>query len=123
MSFQANPKDRWDSYTKELSLGLTDHVALRQREHPEEDAATAEAAVLASISKRNKFSNLLAQHNLPGDASQDSNNLAQLQGRLGGMARPNPDGNDPTATVRPPRTRRPNHQTRRLRQRSVRRRP
>jgi hypothetical protein len=94
LSFQSNPKDRWDSYTKELSLGLTDHVALRQREHPEEDAATAEAAVLASIKKRNKFSNLLAQHNLPGDASQDSNNLAQLQGRLGGMARPNPDGND-----------------------------
>jgi hypothetical protein len=94
MSFQANPTDRWDSYVGELSLGLTDHVALRQREHPEESADVAEAAVLASIEKRNKFSNLLAQHNLPADASQDSNNLAQLQGRLGGMARPNPDGND-----------------------------
>ena len=86
LTYQSDPIKRFEAYGEELSLGLADHVMLRQREHPDEDAATAEANVLATIEQRNKFSNLLAKHQLAADASEDGENLAQRQGRIGGRA-------------------------------------
>jgi hypothetical protein len=94
-TFHERPADRMDFYEKERSAGLASHVDQRMREHPSEDREQARAAVKATIEERNEFAELLAARNLSADAGQDSDNLAQLQGRLGGMTRtPNPDGND-----------------------------
>jgi hypothetical protein len=94
-TFHERPSDRMDFYEKERSAGLASHVDQRMREHPHEDREQAAAAVEATIEERNKFSEMLAARNLPADAGQDADNLAQLQGRQGGMTRnSNPDGND-----------------------------
>jgi hypothetical protein len=94
-TFHEKPGDRMDFYAKERSAGLASHVDQRMREHPTEDREQARAAVKATIEERNEFAELLAARNLPLDAGQDADNLAQLQGRIGGMTRDsNPDGND-----------------------------
>ena len=93
LTYQADPISRFDAYDRELSLGLVDHVDVRMREHPDEDRATATAKVEESIEGRNKYSNLLAKHQLSAVASEDGENLAQRQGRIGGQAS-NPDGNE-----------------------------
>jgi hypothetical protein len=76
LTFLADPKDRFDAYGKELSLGLKDHVAIRMAEHPDED---------------NEFANELAKHQLSADATEDGESLDQRQGRIGGQATPDGD--------------------------------
>ena len=94
LSFQANPKDRWDSYTKEGSLGLADLVTWRMREHPEEDETTATANSWKVLKRRAEFQGFMAERNITADAGQDGENLAQRQGRVGGSATPNLDRDD-----------------------------
>jgi hypothetical protein len=86
-TFMERPKDRFESYRAELSLGLASPVDLRMREHPSEDKATATTNAKDTIEERNEFNELLAERNMSADAGQDGENLAQLQGRLGGLAR------------------------------------
>jgi hypothetical protein len=94
-TFGERLSDRLKGYEAGMGLGLMDQVTARMLENPDEDAATAEREVRATIKRRNEFSNLLAKHNLAGDAGQDGDNIAQLQGRLGGQAQPSdPDGDD-----------------------------
>jgi hypothetical protein len=99
MTFLERPKDRMEFYALERSQGLASHVDQRMREHADEDRAAALAAVKATIEERNEFDAMLAERNLSTDAGQDADNLAQLQGRLGGMTRnSSPDGNDERRT-------------------------
>ena len=94
LTFVERPKDRMEFYALERSAGLASHVDQRMREHSDEDRATATAAVEATIEERNRFAAMLAERNLSADAGQDGDNLAQLQGRLGGTQKSNPDGQD-----------------------------
>jgi hypothetical protein len=91
LTFVADPKDRYDIYAKELSLGMVDHVQLRMREHPDEDEATAERRHRTTVRRRNEFANELAKHQLSADATEDGESLDQRQGRIGGQATPDGD--------------------------------
>ena len=96
-TFAERPKDRLANYRDAMALGLMDQVTARMLEHPDEDEATAEREVRATIDRRNEFANLLAVRNLSGDPGQDGDNIAALQGRTGGLMRAansNPDGDD-----------------------------
>jgi len=91
LTFVDHPKAQLETDMMAMSAGQTDHVQIYMRRHPGVDEAEASAAVRKSIDIRNEFAALLAARNLPADAEQDGDSLAQAQGRIGGLtnARPN----------------------------------
>jgi hypothetical protein len=96
-TFAERFKDRLENYKAAMSIGLMSQVDARMLEEPDEDRATAEGNSRETIKERNEFNLLLAQLNMPADAGQDGENIAQLAGRLGGQARgptSTPDGNE-----------------------------
>ena len=94
LTFLERPADRFAAYNAEMGLGLASPVDLRQREHPDEDRATAHARQLETLLERNEFNSLQARHQLATDPSEDGENLAQQQGRVGGQATSDEDDDD-----------------------------
>ena len=108
LTFMERPKDRYAAYTEAMRLGLLSPVGMRMLEHPDEDAQTADANARRVIEERNEFAGLLAARNMSADPGADGENLAQLQGRLGGLSRglnntdPDGEGDDDGRTADQP---------------------
>jgi hypothetical protein len=94
LTFVDHPKAQLETDELAMSLGQTDHVRMYMQRNPGADEAEAEENLEKSIERRNKFAGMLSARNLPADAGQDGDSLAQLQGRLGGVtaAKKAPEG-------------------------------
>lgn len=83
-NYADHPKAQVETAQAQMELGATDPFEFYQSLHPELTYDEAKAEVLEHLEERAEFLDILTKRNMSSNPSEDSDTLAQLQGRIGG---------------------------------------
>jgi hypothetical protein len=99
LTFTEHPLTQLQILEKEISLGVSSTVRGYRRMHTDTTEKEAWAAVEAIADEEGKINDFYVERNIPRDAEQRRQTLAQVQGREGGRQRGerqnDEDGNEP----------------------------